>query len=54
MKFHEDTLNYFKVTRFCLETATYKVQRDITKKIYISKSYGSCALHDGRPTLVNI
>ena len=38
MKFQEDTLNGFKVTQrtfFVLETATYKVQRGITQKVYI-------------------
>ena len=29
---------------FVLETATYKIQRDITQT-YKYKSYGSCALH---------
>ena len=55
MKFHEDILKGYKVierTRFCHRNATYKVQRDITQK-YISKSYGSCALHR-RPILINI
>ena len=35
MKFHEDMLNGFKVIErhdFVTETATYKVQRDISKK----------------------
>ena len=32
---------------FVHETATYKVQRDITQNIYISKSYGSYDLHIG-------
>ena len=48
MTFHEDILNGFQVTErtdFVTETATYKVQRDITQK-YISKSYDSCALHN--------
>ena len=37
MKFHEDTLNDFKVTErtrfFILETASYKVQRGIIQKV---------------------
>ena len=36
VKFHEDTLNGFKATErrdFVLETATYKIQRDITQKV---------------------
>ena len=40
MKFHEDILNGFKViewTQFVTETATYKVQRGITQKIYIQE-----------------
>ena len=48
MNVHEDILNSFKVTErthFVLETATYKVQRGITKNKYINKSYGSCTLH---------
>ena len=47
MKFREDNLNGLKVIErhnFVTETATYKVQRDITL-IHISKSYDSCALH---------
>ena len=37
MKFYEDTLNVLKLQsrhEFVLETATYKVQRGITKKIH--------------------
>ena len=48
MKFHEDNLNGFKLQSghdFVLETATHKVQKGITKDIYLSNSYGSCALH---------
>ena len=50
VKFYEDILSGLKVTemtQFVTETATYKVQRAITLNIYIyiSKSYGSCALH---------
>ena len=42
IKFHDGILKGFD--DFVTETDTYKIQRDITKKIY-SKSYGSCALH---------
>ena len=47
MKVHEDIWNGCKVkerTRFCHRTANYKFQRDVTKKKYIVKSYGSCTL----------
>ena len=36
MKFHEDTLNGFKLQsgrQFVKETATYKVQMDVTQKV---------------------
>ena len=35
MKFYEHILNGFKVVDFVTETATYKVQRDITQKVSI-------------------
>ena len=40
MKFHDDILNGLKIierTNFVTETATCKVQRGITKKIYIQE-----------------
>ena len=40
MKFHEDILNGLEVieqTQFVTETATYKVQRGITLKVYIEE-----------------
>ena len=34
-KFHEDTLNGFKVVKqICQRTANYKLQRDVTQKIH--------------------
>ena len=40
MKFYEYILNSSKVierTQFCQETATYKVQRDVTQKVSIQQ-----------------
>ena len=40
MKFYEYILNRFKVierTRLCQETATQKVQRDVTKKVSLQE-----------------
>ena len=55
MKFHEDILNGFQVRerkRFVTETVTYKVQRGITKKIYIQELW--FLRHAHRLMLVNI
>ena len=48
MKFHEDISNGFQVTEghdFVTETATYKVQRGITQKIYIQELRFLCSSH---------
>ena len=41
MIFYEHILNGFSGQYFVTETATYKVQRDVTQY----KSHGSCTLH---------
>ena len=55
MKFYEHILNGFKVveqTWFCYETATYKVQRDVTQRVSIQELW---FLHPAcRLMLVNI
>ena len=48
MKSHEDTWMVLKLQSghdVVLETAAYKVQRDITQNVFKHKSYGSCTLH---------
>ena len=46
MKFYEYILNSFKVielTRLCQETATEKVQRDVTQKVSIQELWFLCS-----------
>ena len=48
MKFHEDTLNGFKVTewmRFCLRNCYLQSSKGHNSKSIKYKSYGSCILH---------
>ena len=52
MKISSTVLKLLSRHNFVIETATYKVQRGITQNIYISKSYGSCALHVVRCWLI--
>ena len=47
MKNHENILNILKLKighDLVIKTATFKVQRGITKTYLLSKSYGSCTL----------
>ena len=52
MKFYDHILNGFKVVDFVTETATYKVQRDVTQRVSIQELW---FLHTAcRLILVNI
>ena len=51
VKLHEDIINSFKHD-FVTETATYKIQRGITKKKYIQELWFLQSAR--RPMLVNI